>query len=142
MTPRTARRVAAVPALLAGAALSMLSCDGDAGRSPVSPEEVTPAAASATGPSIAGALLGRLPSRDTVTSSVPAFEIKQKGGGIAGRFEITNPSSAAIALDGVSSGTGHALLAWNLGLGRGAVVIQSNANATVPAFDVSASGRG
>ena len=37
-----------------------------------------------------GALAGKLPSTDTVTSSVPAFEIKQKGGGIAGRFEITN----------------------------------------------------
>jgi hypothetical protein len=77
-----------------------------------------------------------------VTSGVPAFEIKQKGGGIAGRFEITNPNSAAIALDGVSSGTGHALLAWNLGLGRGAVVITSNSNNTLPALDVSSQSLG
>ena len=89
-----------------------------------------------------GALFGKLPSTDTVTSSVPAFEIKQKGGGIAGRFEITNPNSAAIALDGVSSGTGHGLLAWNLGLGRGAVVITSNSLNTLPALDVSSQSKG
>lgn len=89
-----------------------------------------------------GALLGELPSTDTVTSSVPAFEIKQKGGGIAGRFEITNPNSAAIALDGVSAGTGHALLAWNLGLGRGAVIITSNSQNTLPALDVSSQSLG
>ena len=94
-----------------------------------------------SGPSL-GALSGRLPSTDTVTSSVPAFEIKQKGGGIAGRFEITNSSSAAIALDGVNSGTGHALLAWNLGLGRGAVIITSNSNNTLPALDVSSQSLG
>jgi hypothetical protein len=73
----------------------------------------------------------------TVTSSVPAFEVKQAGGGIAMRAEITNPNSAAIALDGVNSGTGHGLLAWNLGLGRGAVVITSNAANPVPAMEVS-----
>lgn len=89
-----------------------------------------------------GALAGRLPSTDTVTSSVPAFEIKQKGNGIAGRFEITNPASAAIALDGVNSGVGHALLAWNLGLGRAAVVITSNSSNTLPALDVSSQSRG
>jgi hypothetical protein len=83
-----------------------------------------------------------LPHSDTVTSSVPAFEIKQKGGGIAGRFEITNPNSAAIALDGVSSGTGHALLAWNLGRGRGAVIITSNSTNTLPALDVSSQSLG
>ena len=94
------------------------------------------------GVSTQGALEGRLPSTDTVTSGVPAFEIKQKGSGIAGRFEITNPSSAAIALDGVSSGTGHALLAWNLGLGRGAVVITSNSSNTLPALDVSSQSLG
>jgi hypothetical protein len=89
-----------------------------------------------------GALAGKLPSTDTVTSSVPAFEIKQKGGGIAGRFEITNPNSAAIALDGVHAGVGHALLAWNLGLGRGALVITSNSNNTLPTLDVSAQSKG
>ena len=89
-----------------------------------------------------GAAELRLPLTDTITSSVPAFEIKQKGGGIAGRFEITNPNSAAIALDGVSSGTGHALLAWNLGKGRGAVVITSNSTNTLPALDVSSQSLG
>ena len=89
-----------------------------------------------------GALAGKLPSTDTVTSGVPAFEIKQKGGGIAGRFEITNPNSAAIALDGVHAGTGHALLAWNLGRGRGAVVITSNSLNTLPALDVSSQSAG
>ena len=92
--------------------------------------------------STTGALAGRLPSTDTVTSSVPAFEIKQKGGGIAGRFEITNANSAAIALDGVNSGTGHALLAWNLGRGRGAVIITSNNANTLPTLDVSAQSSG
>jgi hypothetical protein len=89
-----------------------------------------------------GALAGHLPSTDTVTSSIPGFEIKQKGGGIAGRFEITNPNSAAIALDGVTAGTGHGLLAWNLGLGRGAVVITSNSSNTLPALDVSSQSLG
>lgn len=94
------------------------------------------------GVSANGGLAGKLPSTDTVTSSVPAFEIKQKGGGIAGRFEITNTASAAIALDGVNSGSGHALLAWNLGLGRGAVIITSNSNNTLPTLDVSAQSSG
>jgi hypothetical protein len=94
------------------------------------------------GISIQGALAGKLPSTDTVTSSVPAFEIKQKGSGIAGRFEITNPNSAAIALDGVNSGVGHALLAWNLGLGRGALIITSNSTNTQPTLDVSAQSAG
>jgi hypothetical protein len=92
--------------------------------------------------SASGALAGKLPSSDTVTSSVPAFEIKQKGGGIAGRFEITNVNSAAIALDGVNAGTGHALLAWNLGRGRGAVIITSNSTNTLPTLDVSAQSSG
>jgi hypothetical protein len=91
---------------------------------------------------IAGALAGKLPSTDTITSGVPAFEIRQKGGGIAGRFEITNPLSAAIALDGVNAGTGHALLAWNYGKGRGAVVITSNSANTLPALDVSSQSLG
>jgi trimeric autotransporter adhesin len=89
-----------------------------------------------------GALFGKLPSTDTVTSGVPAFEIKQKGGGIAGRFEVTNPNSAAIALDGVNAGTGHALLAWNYGRGRGATVITSNSQNTLPALDVSSQSTG
>jgi hypothetical protein len=89
-----------------------------------------------------GALELRLPLTDTVTSGVPAFEIKQKGGGIAGRFEITNPNSAAIALDGVNSGTGHALLAWNLGKGRSAVFITSNSTNTLPTIDVSTQSSG
>jgi hypothetical protein len=63
--------------------------------------------------------------------------VKQDGGGIAMRAEIRNPNSAAIALDGVSQGTGHAVLAWNLGLGRGAVVITSNSNNPNSALEVS-----
>jgi hypothetical protein len=77
------------------------------------------------------------PESRTVTSSIPAFQVKQAGGGIAMRAEITNSASAAIALDGVSNGTGHALLAWNLGLGRGAVVITSNSANPQPALEVS-----
>lgn len=125
--------------------LLMLACDGD---SPAEPRVSQPAYSGI--PTIPvpsdlfsqGALAGKLPSTDTVTSSVPAFEIKQKGGGIAGRFEITNPNSAAIALDGVNSGTGHALLAWNLGRGRGAVIITSNSTNTLPALDVSSQSLG
>jgi hypothetical protein len=75
-------------------------------------------------------------------SSIPMFEIKQAGGGIAGRFEITNQNSAAIALDGVNSGSGHALLAWNLGLGRGALIITSNSSNTHPSLDVSSNSIG
>ena len=82
------------------------------------------------------------PFSTTVTSSVPAFEIKQAGGGIAGRFEITNANSAAIALDGVSAGSGHALLAWNLGTGRGATIITSNSTNELPALDVSSQSLG
>jgi trimeric autotransporter adhesin len=114
------------------------SCQ-DAPSEPKSQARVTDPRA--LGPSL-GALLGDLPSTDTVTSGVPAFEIKQKGTGIAGRFEITNPASAAIALDGVTAGTGHALLAWNLGLGRGAVIITSNSENALPALDVSSQSLG
>jgi hypothetical protein len=89
-----------------------------------------------------GAAELRLPLTDTITSGLPAFEIKQKGGGIAGRFEITNPNSAAIALDGVNSGTGHALLAWNLGKGRGGVFITSNSTNTQPTIEVSTQSSG
>ena len=78
----------------------------------------------------------------TPTSSIPMFEIKQNGGGIAGRFEITNSNSAAIALDGVNAGSGHALLAWNYGLGRGALIITSNSNNTLPTLDVSSQSQG
>jgi trimeric autotransporter adhesin len=82
-----------------------------------------------------------LPYTDTVTSGVPMFEMKQKGGGHAIRAEITNSGSSGIALDGVSSGGGHALLAWNLGLGRAAVLTQTNSSNTLPAVDVSTSGQ-
>ena len=78
-----------------------------------------------------------LPFTGVVTSSIPGFEVKQDGNGISGRFEIRSQTSAAIALDGVSAGTGHALLAWNLGRGRGAVVITSNPANTLPTLDVS-----
>lgn len=83
-----------------------------------------------------------LPYTRVVTSSVPGFEVKQAGGGIAGRFEITNPNNSGIALDGVSGGTGHGLLAWNYGLGRGAVIITSNSANTLPTLNVSNSGQG
>jgi hypothetical protein len=83
-----------------------------------------------------------LPYTDTVTSGVPAFEIKQKGGGHAGRFEITNGGSSGIAVDAVTVGTGHALLAWNQGLGRAAMLTQTNSANPLPAVDVSTSGLG
>lgn len=137
MSPqRTISRLVASSAVLITVVAT--SCQ-DAPSEPKSPARVIDPRAS--GPSL-GALAGDLPSTDTVTSSVPAFEIRQKGGGIAGRFEITNPNSGAIALDGVTSGTGHALLAWNLGLGRGAVVITSNSQNTLPALDVSSQSLG
>jgi hypothetical protein len=158
----SSRNVLVTSALLAGALLApfVLACNDR--RAPSEPRETGPRLSGArsgsdptsasfrpgfdgptpVGMGVAGALSGKLPSTDTVTSSVPAFEIKQKGGGIAGRFEITNPNSAAIALDGVSSGTGHALLAWNLGRGRGAVVITSNSTNTLPALDVSSQSLG
>ena len=94
-------------------------------------------------PAVAAAAYGTdllLPLSDDVVSTVPGFEIKQGGGGIAGRFEITNPFSSGIALDGVTNGSGHALLAWNLGLGRAAVLIQTNSANTFPAVDVSTQG--
>lgn len=132
-----------LPAVLL-APLLLAACKDEPPSAPAHepPSLAVAASPSAAIPSIA-ALYGtdlRLPLRDSANSSLPAFEIRQGGGGIAGRFEITNPSSSAIALDGVSSGTGHALLAWNLGLGRAAVVIQSNQANTLPAMVVSASG--
>ena len=92
--------------------------------------------------SILGVQTVTLPFTGTVSSSVPAFEVKQSGGGISGRFEITNAFSSGIALDGVTRGTGHALLAWNLGLGRAAVLTQTNTANTLPAVDISTSGTG
>jgi hypothetical protein len=83
-----------------------------------------------------------LPYSRAVSSSVPAFQILQDGGGIGIRTEIRNANSVAIALDGVNGGTGHALLAWNYGLGRGAVAITSNSNNTLPALDVSSQSLG
>jgi trimeric autotransporter adhesin len=156
------RHVLATSALLAAALSPLLTLACDERRAPSEPRRDAPAHAASVagadavarerlggpgpggGPEalIAGALAGRLPSTDTVTSGVPAFEIRQRGSGIAGRFEITNPNSAAIALDGVSAGTGHALLAWNLGRGRGAVVITSNSTNTLPALDVSSQSLG
>jgi hypothetical protein len=152
------RHALATAAVLAAAVSPLLALACDDRRAPSEPRP--PAARSAARPAgdavepsaeasadrlgnpllnagIAGALAGKLPSTDTITSGVPAFEIRQKGGGIAGRFEVTNPNSAAIALDGVNAGTGHALLAWNYGKGRGAVVITSNSLNTLPALDVS-----
>ena len=148
------RHVLATSALLAAALSPLLTLACDERRAPAEPERDTPPPPPAVAGAdaeprfgrpgfggadalVAGALSGRLPSTDTVTSSVPAFEIKQRGNGIAGRFEITNPNSSAIALDGVSGGIGHALLAWNLGRGRGAVVITSNSTNPLPALDVS-----
>ena len=142
MTSRASSNVVAVGFIVAAASAAALACD-NARPGPVEPA-AQPASPSPGFTPVAalGALLGKLPSTDTVTSSVPAFEIKQKGGGIAGRFEITNPNSAAIALDGVHSGTGHALLAWNLGKGRAAVIITSNSTNTLPALDVSSQSLG
>lgn len=142
MTPRASSNLLAVSFILASVSAAALACD-NASPGPAEPAPVQPGPAPGFAPIAAlGALAGRLPSTDTVTSGVPAFEIKQKGGGIAGRFEITNPNSAAIALDGVNSGTGHALLAWNLGKGRGAVIITSNSTNTLPALDVSSQSLG
>lgn len=130
----------ALVAALAGAAFA-LACEGDPATAPGGQGPREPGLARYEASAAFGGVIP-LPYTDTITSSVPAFEIKQKGGGIAGRFEITNPNSAAIALDGVSSGTGHALLAWNLGRGRGAVVITSNSANTLPALDVSSQSLG
>ena len=126
------------------APMLVLACDAGPATAPTSAQssrdQVEVSASSASALAFAGEI--PLPYTDTVTSSVPAFEIKQKGGGIGGRFEITNPNSAAIALDGVNSGTGHALLAWNLGRGRGAVIITSNSTNTLPALDVTSQSLG
>ena len=130
----------ATVAALAGAAFA-LACEGDPATAPGAQGSREPGLAPYEASAAFGGVIP-LPYTDTVTSSVPAFEIKQKGGGIGGRFEITNPNSAAIALDGVSSGSGHALLAWNLGLGRGAVIITSNSSNTLPALDVSSQSLG
>jgi hypothetical protein len=82
-----------------------------------------------------------LPYSDSVTSAVPAFEIKQKGSGHALRGEITSNSSSGIAAAGVTSGPGHALLAWNMGLGRAAVLTQTSTTNTVPTVEISTSGQ-
>jgi hypothetical protein len=134
--------------LVAGGAALVVVSVGSCRDDPVSSDppsrksETTPIIGSGDYPARFGFLSGHLPSTDTVTSSVPAFEIKQKGGGIAGRFEISNPSSVAIALDGVNGGSGHALLAWNYGLGRAAEVITTNSGNTLPALDVSSQSLG
>lgn len=91
---------------------------------------------------IAGVQSLTLPFTGIVSSSVPAFNLLQDGGGIGIRAEIRNPNSASIALDGVSAGTGHGLLAWNLGRGRAAVAITSNSTNTLPALDVSSQSLG
>ena len=82
-----------------------------------------------------------LPYSDSVTSAVPAFEIKQKGSSHALRGEITSSTSNGIAVAGVSSGPGHALLAWNMGLGRAAVLTQTSTSNTVPTVEISTSGQ-
>jgi hypothetical protein len=124
------------------ATILVFACQADSPTAPGSPSSGGATTKTPAGNTAAFAGEIPLPYTDTVTSSVPAFEIKQKGGGIAGRFEITNPNSAAIALDGVNGGTGHGLLAWNYGLGRGAVVITSNSSNTLPALDVSSQSLG
>lgn len=133
----------ALPALLV--ALAPLATCGDGGRGIAEPTSAAPRQGGivpASGAPLSSIDASDFPLRVSVTSSVPAFEVKQLGSGIAGRFEITDPNSAAIALDGVSAGTGHGLLAWNLGLGRGAVIITSNTQNTLPALDVSSQSLG
>jgi hypothetical protein len=82
-----------------------------------------------------------LPFTGTVSSTVPAFEIRQAGSGHALRGEITSSTSNGIAMNGVSAGPGHALLALSVGRGRAAVLTQTNTSNTLPAVEASTSGR-
>jgi hypothetical protein len=83
-----------------------------------------------------------LPFSGSVSSSSIAFHVIQTGSGPSGRFAINSSTNSNFALEGVTAGSGHALLAWNYGLGRGAVIIASNSSNTLSALDVGASGIG
>jgi hypothetical protein len=81
-----------------------------------------------------------LPYSGSVNTDGVAFHLKQYGTGINGRFSIENSSNSNIALEGVTAGSGHAILGWNLGRGAAVVAITSSATNTKPALDVSSSG--
>jgi hypothetical protein len=81
-----------------------------------------------------------LPYSGNVNSDGIAFHLKQYGTGINGRFSIENASNSNIALEGVTAGSGHAILGWNFGRGRGVVAITSASTNIYSALDVSGSG--
>lgn len=80
-----------------------------------------------------------LPYSGSVNTDGIAFHLKQYGNGINGRFAIENTSNSNIALEGVTTGSGHAILGWNIGRGAAVVAITSAATNTKPALDVSSS---
>ena len=80
-----------------------------------------------------------LPYYGGVNTDGIAFHLKQYGTGINGRFSIENASNSNIALEGVTAGSGHAILGWNFGRGHGVVAIASNTASTKSALDVSSS---
>jgi hypothetical protein len=84
-----------------------------------------------------------LPFSGTVnTSTAIAFHVIQSGTAPGGRFSITNPGNGNFALEGVTAGSGHAILGWNNGTGHGAVVLTSNSANTRSALDVTSASLG
>ncbi|HEV8366174.1 MAG TPA: hypothetical protein VGQ52_21855 [Gemmatimonadaceae bacterium] len=81
-----------------------------------------------------------LPMSTTGSTSGVAFHVIQTGSGINGRFAIQNSANSNIALEGVTDGSGHAFLGWNIGRGHAGVFLTSSSTNTKAALDVSSSG--
>jgi hypothetical protein len=93
-----------------------------------------------------------LPFSSITSSSLPAFQIIQRGNGANARFEINNPANGAHALiaftngtgpgvTGVNFGTGPAVNALATGGGRAGVFEVSNSNAFAAALYATTNGR-
>ena len=105
---------------------------------PVSATAVTSVAPDSNGVTPATTLT--IPVTATGIYSGIAMHIIQRGTGINGRFAIQNTSNSNIALEGVTDGSGHAVLGWNIGRGNAGVFITSSSTNTKSALDVSSSG--
>src|SRR5262245_43782470 len=102
-------RTLAVVAQYVSAVLLINSCS-DASSAPVTRTDgKTPlAAAAAWYPNKGVSINTQLPApiNDTITTNVPAFTMVNLGNGGAGSFTINKPTSAAIALQAATNGTG------------------------------------
>ncbi len=149
-THRISRAPRSLPSL-GGAALLLtlaLACadeptasDTTSSRSPLASVD----AGLGAGAEVTANMLGTdldLPLRDSAWSLSTAFDIRQKGGGHAAHFEITNPFAAGYAVSAKSRGTNAALFAWNYGVGRAAHFNQTNAKAVEDSVLVTTAGQG